>query len=70
MRTIRFEVKPAINENNGRRTGKWYWVEIAGNGEPDGVSQLYTRKADAKRAAIRKMNTKAPYLNIEVLVED
>lgn len=53
MNTVVFIVKPA-KALNGARNGKWYVLEVAGNGEPDGVSQQYSTKSNAKRAAIRK----------------
>lgn len=68
MNIIKFVVKPAL-DSNGTRTGKWYVLEVAGNGEPDGVSQLYTRKSSAKDAATRHANRLKPAFNVAVVVE-
>lgn len=34
-------------------TGRWYWRLVGGNGETVCVSEAYTRKASARRGAIR-----------------
>jgi uncharacterized protein YegP (UPF0339 family) len=35
------------------RNGEWYFVLVHGNGEDGPVSETYTRKWNAKRAAAR-----------------
>lgn len=49
MRPPTFEVCLSTNGHS------WFWHEKASNGKIKDVSQLYSRKASAKRAALRKV---------------
>lgn len=39
----------------GRNGHSWYWHEKSRNGQIKSVSEAYTRKSSAKRAAARKV---------------
>jgi hypothetical protein len=57
MARDKVELRPA-------RNGEWYFVKVAGNGEDGPVSETYTRKWNAKRAAKRE------YPSLPIFVAD
>lgn len=69
MNVTKFVVKPSEHPD-GTWTGKWYVLEVAGNGEPDGVTQEYTRKHDAKRSAYRKASRLGQGIPWLIVIED
>jgi Domain of unknown function (DUF1508) len=55
-----FPTRWTSGPNKGKPTGQWAFRIRAGNGEKWVVSQPYTRKASAKRAASRFLVSIAP----------
>lgn len=47
------QARPTASWHTDRPSGDWYWRLVGGNGETLCVSEAYTRKASARRGAIR-----------------